>query len=213
MPPATTHCSSPALIAWAASMTALSPEPQTLFTVIAGIVPGRPAWIAAWRAGAWPTPPWSTFPMITSSTSVASMPARRTASRITRAPSFGADSGASPPRYLPMGVRTALRMTGAVSSRDMRSQGHGSGSVGAQHAAPLRSPHRFKFPCQFILTTSGPGCEPLPRVSPRSRQPAAPLASSPLPARAPLPSPPPPRAVPPRPYTEFSAARCRGSGS
>src|SRR5213592_1833431 len=37
MPPATTHCSSPALIAWAASITALRPEPQTLLTVSEGI--------------------------------------------------------------------------------------------------------------------------------------------------------------------------------
>ena len=34
-------------------------------------MPGSPAWIAAWRAGAWPTPPWSTLPMITSSTAAA----------------------------------------------------------------------------------------------------------------------------------------------
>jgi len=33
------HCSSPARIAWAASITALSPEPQTLLTVSAGIGP------------------------------------------------------------------------------------------------------------------------------------------------------------------------------
>jgi len=31
---------------------------------------------------------------------------------ITRAPSRGAGSGASPPRYFPMGVRTALRIRG-----------------------------------------------------------------------------------------------------
>src|SRR6059036_1700627 len=31
----------------AASITALRPDPQTLLTVIAGIAPGRPAWIAA----------------------------------------------------------------------------------------------------------------------------------------------------------------------
>jgi len=102
------------LIAWAASITALSPEPQTLLTVSAGTVPGRPAWIAAWRPGAWPTPPCSTLPMITSSTAPVSIAARRTASRMTSAPSCGADSGASPPKYLPMGVRQALKMTAVV---------------------------------------------------------------------------------------------------
>src|SRR2546426_5397855 len=112
MPPATTHCSSPALIAWAASITALSPEPQTLLIVSEGIVPGRPAWIAAWRAGAWPSPPWSTLPRMTSSTRAASTPARRTASLITSAPRRGAGIGASPPRYLPTGVRQADRITG-----------------------------------------------------------------------------------------------------
>src|SRR5437899_2334151 len=40
----------------------------------------------------------STFPMITSSTWAASTPARRTASRITTAPSPGAGSDDSPPR-------------------------------------------------------------------------------------------------------------------
>src|SRR5439155_1197126 len=40
MPPATMHCASPALIAWAASITALSPEPQTLLTVSAGSCSG-----------------------------------------------------------------------------------------------------------------------------------------------------------------------------
>src|SRR5256885_11315291 len=45
------HCSSPARIAWAASITALSPDPHTLLMVSAGTVPGRPAWIAACRPG------------------------------------------------------------------------------------------------------------------------------------------------------------------
>jgi hypothetical protein len=59
-PPATTHSASPALMAWEASITAFRPEPQTMLTVTAGIDGGRPAWIWAWRAGAWPEPPWTT---------------------------------------------------------------------------------------------------------------------------------------------------------
>ncbi len=52
MPPATTSRASPARTACAASMTALSPDPHTLFTVSAGIVAGSPPFTAAWRAGA-----------------------------------------------------------------------------------------------------------------------------------------------------------------
>ena len=37
-----------------------------MFTVSAGTVPGMPAAIAAWRAGACPTPPCSTLPSTTS---------------------------------------------------------------------------------------------------------------------------------------------------
>src|SRR5574342_190817 len=42
MPPATYRSPSPARIAWAASMTALRPEPETLLTVVAGTLGGRP---------------------------------------------------------------------------------------------------------------------------------------------------------------------------
>jgi hypothetical protein len=43
IPPATRRDASPALMAWAASITAFSPEPQTLLTVWAGTDSGRPA--------------------------------------------------------------------------------------------------------------------------------------------------------------------------
>ncbi|OIQ67406.1 hypothetical protein GALL_510140 [mine drainage metagenome] len=46
-PPATTMSASPSRMACAASMTDLSPEPQTLLTVIAGTMSGRPALILA----------------------------------------------------------------------------------------------------------------------------------------------------------------------
>src|SRR5213594_3836761 len=161
MPPATTHCSSPALIAWAASITALRPEPQTLLTVSEGIVPGRPAWIAAWRAGAWPSPPWSTLPRMTSSTRAASTPARRTASLITIAPRRGAGSRDRPPRYLPTGVRTALTMTGVFAS-----------DIG---------------PC-FKLMDSRRGCDSRPAGASRTPRVARPPASCPIPAPARRPS-------------------------
>ena len=58
MPPATIESASPARIAWAASMTALRPEPHTLLIVTAAMVSGKPALRAACRAGFWPTPAW-----------------------------------------------------------------------------------------------------------------------------------------------------------
>ena len=82
----------------AASITYFKPEPHTLLIVSAGTSAGMPPAIAAWRAGACPTPPCNTMPIITSSMSAASTPARFTASRIAIPPSTGALSDASPPR-------------------------------------------------------------------------------------------------------------------
>ena len=115
-PPATIACASPALIAWAASMTALSPEPQTLLTVTAEIVAGTPAASIAWRAGAWPTPPCTTFPMMTSFRASGATPARSMAARMATAPSCGADKELNAPRNRPTGVRAAERMTGVRSA-------------------------------------------------------------------------------------------------
>src|ERR1700681_2908862 len=49
--------------------------------------------------------------MMHSSTTVGSMPARRTASATTSAPSCGAVKSFNAPRNFPVGVRTALTMT------------------------------------------------------------------------------------------------------
>src|SRR5918912_4269148 len=54
--------------------------------------------------------------MITSSTAPASTRARETASRMVTAPSCGAVNEERPPRYRPIGVRTAETMTGVVLS-------------------------------------------------------------------------------------------------
>src|SRR5262245_4608003 len=54
--------------------------------------------------------------MITSSIVAASIPARRTDSLIVNAPSCGDGNEERPPRYLPIGVRQAERMTGVVES-------------------------------------------------------------------------------------------------
>ena len=113
-PPARITWLSPARMDCAASITALSPEPHTLLMVSAETWSGRPALIAACRAGACPTPPCTTLPMMTSAMSCASIPDRATASRRAMAPSSGAESDARAPRNLPMGVRTALTITGVV---------------------------------------------------------------------------------------------------
>ncbi|SAL03985.1 hypothetical protein AWB77_06910 [Caballeronia fortuita] len=50
-PPAMTISASPAMIAFAASITALRPEPQTLLIVMPGTMSGKPALMSDWRAG------------------------------------------------------------------------------------------------------------------------------------------------------------------
>src|SRR5215831_12627311 len=92
-------------------MTALSPDPQTLFTVSAATVSGRPPRRAACRDGFWPSPALTTLPRMHSSTACGSTPARRTASATASAPSWGAVNDFSAPRNLPVGVRTAETMT------------------------------------------------------------------------------------------------------
>ncbi len=90
-------------------MIALSPEPQTRLIVVAEVVSGRPPASAAWRAGAWPTPAWRTWPIRTSSTGVPwGSPARSTAARIATPPSSTAGTLESAPPKRPIGVRAAL---------------------------------------------------------------------------------------------------------
>ena len=65
MPPATTTSNSPALISCAASAIASRPDRHTLLIVSEGTVIGIPPATAACRAGIWPAPACSTWPMIT----------------------------------------------------------------------------------------------------------------------------------------------------
>src|SRR5712691_6053723 len=111
MPPATATSMSPTRMPWSASMTALSAEPHTLLIVSAATWSGRPPLSAAWRAGFCPRPADTTLPMMHSSTISGSMPARRTASATTSAPSCVAVNPLSAPRNFPVGVRTADTMT------------------------------------------------------------------------------------------------------
>ena len=69
------------------------PEPQTLLMVVQPADVGRPAPIAAWRAGAWPRPAGSTQPMITSSTWSAATPACSSAALMAAAPRVGSGPG------------------------------------------------------------------------------------------------------------------------
>ena len=110
MPPATMTSASPARMADAPIITAFSPEPQTLLMVVALTPSGSPALSAACRAGAWPAPAWSTWPMIASSMRSGAIPARSTAARMAMAPRSVAGVVESPPPNLPIGVRAAERM-------------------------------------------------------------------------------------------------------
>jgi hypothetical protein len=74
-------------------------------------VSGTPPFIAACRAGAWPTPPLTTLPMMTSSMSPASMPARSTAARIAMPPQLRRAQRREPAQKRPMGVRAPLTIT------------------------------------------------------------------------------------------------------
>src|SRR5262245_47503896 len=111
MPPATTISASSALIAWAASITALRPEPQTLLTVCAGTASGSPERSATCRAGFMPWPAWRTAPRMTSSTWSRRTPERATASRTATVPSSTAETSLKAPPKVPMGVRHPPRMT------------------------------------------------------------------------------------------------------
>ena len=75
--------------------------------------------IAACRAGAWPSPATTTFPMMTSATLAGSTSDRSRAARITTPPSSGAVREDRPPRKRPIGVRPPPRITGVLASSPM----------------------------------------------------------------------------------------------
>ena len=78
--------------------------------------------MAAWRAGAWPTPACSTSPMSTYSTSCGATSTRSSAALIAMAPSCGAAKSLRPPPSFPKGVRTAETMTERVTSERSHGQ-------------------------------------------------------------------------------------------
>ena len=82
MPPVTTSSWPPARIITSAIWIARTEDAHTLLIVSAGTSFGMPAPTAACRAGACPAPAWSTWPMITYSTSPGSTATRSSAARI-----------------------------------------------------------------------------------------------------------------------------------
>ena len=118
-PPATTTVASPLRIIRAASITAVSPDRQTLLMVTVGTFQPMPAPMALWRAGFWPAPACRTWPMITESTCSALTPLAARAARMAWAPSSTAVKLASCPFRRPWGVRAAARMTTSLLSAEL----------------------------------------------------------------------------------------------
>ena len=110
-PPATTTSTSPARSIRPPEITASRPDRQTLFTVMAGTVIGRPAATAVCFAGFCPAPAWTTWPMRTYSTSASAIPDRSRAAETAAAPSSGAVFEARLPSSRPWAVRAAPTMT------------------------------------------------------------------------------------------------------
>src|SRR6195952_4621228 len=113
-PPATTISHSPARMSWSASAIAFSPERHTLLMVSAGTSIPMPAATAACRAGIWPAPAVSTWPMITYSTNEAGTLAFSNAPLIAMAPRSLALKSFSEPISLPIGVRAPATITDVV---------------------------------------------------------------------------------------------------
>ena len=89
-------------------------DPDCRSIVVAGTSSGSPAASQALRATFTDCSPiWETQPMITSSTSIGSIPLRSTSARSTTAPRSTACTPANPPFRRPTGVRTAPTTTGS----------------------------------------------------------------------------------------------------
>ena len=79
--------------------------------VIAGTIAGTPARIDAWRAGFWPTPAVSTWPISTSLTISGFTPVFWSSAEMTLAPSSDAGIPEIVPPNLPTAVRSAATIT------------------------------------------------------------------------------------------------------
>src|SRR5208282_392757 len=88
----------------------LMPDAHALFTVYAGTSCGTPLRMEICRAGLGPPPACRALPKIVSSTCCGDTPARSSAAFAATTPISTAESEASEPPNLPIGVRTAERM-------------------------------------------------------------------------------------------------------
>src|SRR5688572_21403868 len=115
-PPATATGTPSWVMLRAASAMACRPEEQKRLTVCAAAVTGSPARMAHWRAMLPPVAPSGLAqPMVTSSTSPGSMPARFTAWATTWPPISAPWVRLKAPRTaLPMGVRAVETMTAST---------------------------------------------------------------------------------------------------
>lgn len=75
---------------------------------------GMPPLTAAWRAGIWPAPAWSTCPMITYCTWSPEIPARSSADLMAKPPRSAPEKDFSEPSSRPMGVRAPATITEVV---------------------------------------------------------------------------------------------------
>src|SRR5437899_1507670 len=159
MPPATITSASPSWMAWAASTTAFSPEPQALFTVKLGTSFGTPPSSAATRPGFAPRPAGRSWPRITSSTCAGSRRGRRMASRTATPPSLVAGVCARAPPRVPMAVRVALTITGVGMTDPPSSRGNVAPPAASRH--PLDSDscatETGALMARFALIMSGGG--------------------------------------------------------
>ena len=173
---------------------------------------GTPAWIIAWRAGAWPLPPCTTWPMITSSTAAGSTLARPTA--------FADDHGAE--------LRRGERGQPAEIPADGRAHGgenDGCCAIGSRDTTPVRwnrlmpedndrsAGRRETVAPGDRSMARGPGCAPRSVTRARNAPPASPPASSPPRAPGAPGCRSRPRAGPPPPCRAPSPPPPRGSGS
>jgi hypothetical protein len=110
-PPATITLAEPARIWSPANIRARIAEPHILLTVVVGTLVGIPAPIAAWRAGAWPSPAERTQPMMTSSIWETATPESARAALMATDPNCGAVTVLKAPWKLPTGVRRAAKIT------------------------------------------------------------------------------------------------------
>ena len=130
-PPATTMGTSSTMTLFAAVAIAIIPEEHWRSILIPAVVTGNPAAIAHWRAILDPCVPcWRAAPMMTSSTSPGSTPARSRTARMTGATMLGASRLLNEPRYdLVNPVRAVDTITASFIVVLLRCDGQGTRSL------------------------------------------------------------------------------------